>query len=346
MKETPLTADESLALLRENASRLASLTDRLPLSTKGRSETVTLALLGVPSSAGAYGIGLEQAPRALRQAGLTDALRKQGIAVIDTGDTPTVTFRPDPISRTAQNLGQVVEVAGEVARRVANMVADGLMPLVVGGDCTITVGVVAGMLSAGDDVALGYFDGDADLSTPRSTRSGVLDAMGVAHLLGVEGAAEELAAIGPRRPLLPGQRLALIGFEDSELDERDRALLSEHAVHQFPADLVRADATDTAARVLAALSDGGRLVLHFDLDAVDSIDSPLAHFPHFNTGVSLETATGLLAGLCSAPNLGAVVVTEVNPQHDPDGSEVRRLIQSLATALAQAPILTSASGSR
>ena len=79
------------------------------------------------------------------------------------------------------------------------------MPLVVGGDCTITLGVVAGFARHGADVGLLYFDGDADLSTPASTGSGVLDSMVVAHLL-CEGA-PELTGLGPRVPLLAADRL-------------------------------------------------------------------------------------------------------------------------------------------
>jgi hypothetical protein len=72
------------------------------------------------------------------------------------------------------------------------------------------------------------------------------------------------------------------------------------------------------------------------IDAVDSIDSPLAHYPRFNTGVPLPTATEALAVFCHGPALGALVITEVNPLHDPLGTEMSRLVDALVTALTPA----------
>lgn len=45
-----------------------------------------LGLIGVPSSAGAYAPGQEQAPAALREAGLVERLTSAGIEVVDHGD--------------------------------------------------------------------------------------------------------------------------------------------------------------------------------------------------------------------------------------------------------------------
>jgi arginase len=49
---------------------------------------MSVAVIGVPSSAGAFANGQEQAPAALRAAGLIDRLRAGGADVDDTGDSP------------------------------------------------------------------------------------------------------------------------------------------------------------------------------------------------------------------------------------------------------------------
>ena len=143
-----------------------------------------LGLIGVPSSAGAHGPGQEKAPGALRQAGLLGALRETGLTVEDLGDLPVTRFQPDPANRKSQSLSRVVMVARQVADRVATAVDRDLVPLVLGGDCSITLGVVAGLLRRQPDLGLMYFDGDADLTTPDTTHSGIFDSMGVAHLIG------------------------------------------------------------------------------------------------------------------------------------------------------------------
>ena len=105
-------------------------------------------MIGVPSSAGAHHAGQELAPAALRKAGLLDRLEAAGVTVTDSGDLPTTEFQVDHEHRTARNLAAVVRVATEVADAVAAVVGAGGRPLVVGGDCTITLGVVAGLRRA------------------------------------------------------------------------------------------------------------------------------------------------------------------------------------------------------
>jgi arginase len=74
--------------------------------------------------------------------------------------------------------------------------------------------------------------------------------------------------------------------------------------------------------------------LHFDVDAVDSGDLPLANYPHYGTGVSLDAAARALAVAAAAPDLTAIVLTEVNPSHDPDGQQLRRYVDAVGGALA------------
>jgi arginase len=302
---------------------------------------VTFALIGVPTSAGTHGPGQEKAPQALRRAGLVERLRAAGLDVEDHGDLPTTRYQaqvPDPRQR---DLDGVVEVAGRVADRVHAALDRGQRPLVLGGDCTITLGVVAGFARHGDDLGLLYFDGDADLSTPATTSSGILDAMVVAHLLG-EGA-PSLAGIGPRTPLLAPDRLLLFGYDDpGDLGEPQQALLARHAPAAWPATRIRAVPGGPPAAAAAALAElearSGTVLVHFDVDVVDSGDLPLANFPHFGQGLSLADAFACLDAFLASPRLGGLVVTEVNPDHDP-GGQLARLVDGLVAALArQAPI--------
>jgi arginase len=101
-------------------------------------------IIGVPSSAGAHHAGQERAPAALRAAGLLDRLRAAGVAVSDAGDLPVTPFAVDRGHPQARNLGAVVTVARQVAAAVASQLEAGRLPLVAGGDCTITLGVIAG----------------------------------------------------------------------------------------------------------------------------------------------------------------------------------------------------------
>jgi arginase len=295
------------------------------------------AFIGVPTSAGTHGPGQEKAPRALRRAGLLRGLEAAGIEARDEGDLPVAMYQAAAADPRQRNLDAVVEVAGRVADRVQEVLGRGLAPLVVGGDCTITLGVVAGFARHDGDLGLLYFDGDADLSTPATSRSGVLDSMGVAHLLG-EGA-PALARLGPRYPLLAADRLLLFGFDDpDDLGDAQQALLARHAPAAWPASRVREVPGGPRAAAAAALAElearAGTVVVHFDVDAVDSGDLPLANFPHHGQGLALADALACLEVFLASPKLGGLVVTEVNPDHDPDGGQLGRLVDGLVAAIA------------
>jgi arginase len=255
------------------------------------------AFIGVPTSAGTHGPGQEKAPRALRRAGLLRGLEAAGIEARDEGDLPVAMYQAAAADPRQRNLDAVVEVAGRVADRVQEVLGRGLAPLVVGGDCTITLGVVAGFARHDGDLGLLYFDGDADLSTPATSRSGVLDSMGVAHLLG-EGA-PALARLGPRYPLLAADRLLLFGFDDpDDLGDAQQALLARHAPAAWPASRVLEVPGGPRVAAAAALAElearVGTVVVHFDVDAVDSGDLPLANFPHHGQGLALADALACL----------------------------------------------------
>jgi arginase len=292
-----------------------------------------VVVFGVASSAGTHHAGQDQAPAALRAAGLLDRLRADGVTVEDRGDLVHEVFVADVMASTARNLATVVRVARAVADAVTGALAEGALPLVLGGDCTITLGVVAGTQRHDPATGLLYFDGDADLATPATTSSGVLDAMGIAHLLGL--ADTELARLGDAVPTLTDDRLALIGYDETDAETfaaavlRDRPALVRFADHQ-----VRADPAGCASAAVASVAGhASSLVVHFDVDAVDSRDLPLANYPHYGTGISLAAAGEVLGVLCAAPTLAAIVLTEVNPSYDPAGHQLARYVDTVAAAI-------------
>jgi arginase len=289
-------------------------------------------LIGVPTSAGAHHAGQERAPAALRAAGLADRLRAAGLSVADAGDLTGSTFAVDREHPRARNLGAVVKVAHEVAEAVASQVEAGRRPLVLGGDCTITLGVVAGFRRVHRDVGLAYVDGDADLGALSTDASGILDATGISHLLG-QGE-PDLAELGGEPPLLDASRLAIIGCDPREVADDGWSFLAAKSVSYTEGPDLVADPEAAGRKALAALAGSTPMVVHFDVDVVDSGDLPLGNFPHYNSGVRLDDVVRCLRVLLADPSCAALVLTEVNPTYDADGSQLDRYIAGLTSALA------------
>lgn len=301
----------------------------------------TVSVIGVPTSAGAFAPGQEQAPAALRAAGLVEALGGAGLEVDDRGDSELWRWRPDREQPRAQNLGRVVSIVSETADRVAEAAAESEVTLVLGGDCTVGIGTVAGHVDAdqeaeGERVGLVYFDTHADLNVPGSVREGALDWMGMAHMLGVEGAAAELIEAGDRVPLLAPAQVLLFGWGPEQATPFEAEQVRRLELARETVDAVAADPEGAAAGALAALEPNcDRLLAHFDVDVVDFTDTPLSENWGRNEGLPFETALRALRVLLAAPKLAALTITELNPDHTEEGSDAtRRLVAAVAEGLA------------
>ena len=294
-----------------------------------------VGVIGVPTSAGAFAPGQEQAPAALREAGLVALLRDSGLEVSDYGDREVWRWRPDRERPHAQNLGKVVEIVDDTAARVVESILAGEITLVLGGDCTVGIGTVAGHVERSDGVGLIYFDLHADLNIPTSAPPGALDWMGMAHMLGDEGAERELVEVGTKTPLLSPERVVLLAWGPEQARPHERETIDRLGLETIPVDEVRADPAGAAARALESLATrADRALVHFDVDVVDFTDTPLSENPGRNEGIAYEQAAAALEVLLTSPNLAGVTIAELNPDHVEEGAgSIERLARDLAGGL-------------
>jgi arginase len=295
-------------------------------------------VLGVPTSAGAHAPGQERAPAAFRSAGLVERVSANGFDVHDLGDLPPVRWTPDRVHRRAQHADQVTGVAVAVADLIAPALGDREPLLVLGGDCTIEVGVVSGFARRGARVGLVYLDAGPDLNVPSSVRHGFLDWMGMAHMLGLPEATAPLRAIGPTTPLLEPDQVVFVGAIRDELTAWEHDVIQERALSIFWEDEVKASPVDTARAALAAVEGAvDCLLVHFDVDVVDFLDFPAADFPTINAGLTLDEAFACIAEFAGHPKFSALTICEFNPDHvDEEHRLVHRFVHELVECVCPA----------
>jgi arginase len=295
-----------------------------------------LDVIGAPSSAGAYAPGQERAPEALRGAGLLARLGEGGIVVNDRGDVPGFRWRVDRSNLRAMNADAAAGVAHAVADRVAESLAEGAALLVLGGDCTVEVGTVAGASADTEDLGLVYIDFDTDLNTPESVTDGALDWMGVAHLLGLDDTVPVLAGVGPRTPLLRPDQVLL--FANGSSTAFERQIIDQRGIEEVPLAHVAADPAGAAHDVVDGWARPfGRLLVHVDADVLDFLDLPIAEETRRNAGLRFDQLMAALRELVAARNWAALTICEVNPDHgEADGSTLRTFVDGLTDVLSEA----------
>lgn len=296
-----------------------------------------LDIVGAPSSAGAYAPGQERAPQALRAAGLLTLLEERGIAVNDRGDVPGFRWRIDRENPRAMNADAAADIARAVADQVAESLAEGSAILVLGGDCTVELGTVAGATRETPDAGLVYIDYDTDMNTPLSVEDGALDWMGVAHLLGVPDTVPILAGVGPRTPMLRPDQVLL--FANGSSTAFERQTIDELGIEEVPFAHVTADPTGAARGVVNGWARRfERLLIHVDVDVLDFLDFPIAEETRRSRGLRFAQLVAALRELVAAPNWSALTICEINPDHDPDGTSIRTLSEAIADVLAGAAV--------
>lgn len=293
--------------------------------------TRVLSLIGAPSSAGAYAAGQEKAPAAFRSHGLVPALTQTGRRVNDRGDAAGFRWQPDPARPKAMNLNAVRQTATAVANHVAQAMSADEAVLVLGGDCTIELGTVAGALRDEGSVGLVYIDLDVDLNDLEAS-DGALDWTGVAHLLDLPGVAMELSGIGPRRPMLRPADILFFGCNN--ITPGEAKTISMLDLESIALAEVKADPIGAGRRAVAWGARYTRLLIHLDVDVLAFTDFPIAENVRRCEGLSFEQLSAALAPLVAAPNWRALTMTEVNPDHAPNETETfRRLIRMLSETL-------------
>jgi arginase len=176
-----------------------------------------------------------------------------------------------------------------------------------------------------------YFDGDVDLMTPETSGTGILDGMGMAHILGC--GADELARVGERYPLLTDDHIVLYGFDAAEVAQTEADVLRNGHLSTYPAYRIRKRVKKSAARALADLrSKACPVLVHFDVDVINFEDFPAADVPHYN-GLTFREAMTTLRVFLADPCVAGLVLTEFNADRDPDGQLASRLVDGLVHAM-------------
>jgi arginase len=213
----------------------------------------------------------------------------------------------------------------DIAARVRNVRGAGEMPLVVGGDCTLLLGVFQA-LPAG--CGLWFVDGHADFHDGVTSPTGEAADMDLAILTG-HGPAGLLEDDGP---LVDPAAVVLLGHRPSELgaDAGFENARIDPAIHALTAPHVRAGGAGQVGLEAAARLAGRRAWLHLDLDVLDETALPAVSYPQ-PLGLDWDDLAALVAPLAAASNVIGVSVADFNPEHDPDGALAKRVVELIAT---------------
>lgn len=291
-----------------------------------------LVLAGAPTSAAAAAAGVEHGPEALRGQGILDRLRSIGYQVSDIGDLPQQVFQPDPENPRARNLKAVLAMLETLRSRVEQAARTHSFPLILGGDASTLVALVAGLRRQAASLGLVHISRYADLHTPTDTEDGLIGPMTVSHLVG-QGAAE-MVRLWKSPPLV--REPDLVAFGLNETDAIDQERLHDVAIRDFTIARIRSIGARSAAELALdqLRGDSRDFVLHLSWNVFSPEEVP---------GCARGAAGGLSTGeVAEALNFFAahekfagLLVSGYDPALDPEGRGAGVVVELLVTAMAK-----------
>ncbi len=227
-----------------------------------------ISIIGVAMDLGAGTPGVGLGPSALRYAGVLKRLKDIGYDVLDTGDIMIDRNMPpnESISKL-KFLDQVVKVNTDLCNKVAEVMQEGRFPLILGGDHSIAIGTIAGILQHKKNPGIIWFDAHADINTEETSPTGNIHGMPVAVSLGFGH--ESLLAIGGKDKNINPEKIVYIGCRD--VDAGEKKFLKELGITVFTMHEVdkygMPEVIERAINIAGSDTDG--IHVSFDVDSLD-----------------------------------------------------------------------------
>jgi arginase len=229
-----------------------------------------------------------------------------------------------PSAKNAPVVGAGTEM---LANLVEQKIKEGRFPLVLGGDHSIALGSVAGILRVRPQTGIIWVDAHADLNTPTTSESGNMHGMPVGMLM--EGVADDSIYQLPglawlqHIPKLSPESVVYVGLRD--VDVAERQFIQDLQITAFTmTEIDRYGIGEVMEMALEHLMQHDRdrpLHLSFDIDAVDPVLAP-ATGTTVRGGLTFREAHYVAEAVALSGNLASADIVELNPtlSHE-DGAE-------------------------
>ena len=267
--------------------------------------------------------GCAKAPEVLRAAGLYTRLD-----AADAGLVVCPRYVDDAVPGRLRNQDAILDYATRLADRLGALIESGHQPLVLGGDCSLLLGVGLALRRSGR-YGLVHVDGHTDFRHPgNSARCASLAGEDLAAAVGLHW--PDVSLLGGSRHFDPADVVQVGCRDDDEALDEARALLGL----VVPSSQVRgAGVATVAAPILDVVARPGLdgYWLHVDIDVLDDSVMPAVDSPS-PRGLLPEELIALLRAL--APGAVGAHVGIYDPDLDPDGSAAEIVVDCIVESLA------------
>jgi arginase len=290
------------------------------------------AIIEAPSILGLKPTGVDRLPTVLLQHGLADELHARRAGRVE----PKAAYDTarDPATLTLNARG-IAEYSVQLANTVADVVARGEFPILLGGDCSILLGSSLALRRRGR-YGLLFLDGHADFYQPAAT-NGEAASMDLAFATG--RGPELLTNLEGLRPLVRDEDVVAFGFRDAQEQRKyGSQSLSPHILALDLSEVRRLGIERAAQRAVEHLTAPERptrgFFIHLDADVVSDDLMPAVDY-RIPDGLTWDELRTVLEVALDSGRAVGIEITIYNPALDASGASGRELSRTLIKALSR-----------
>lgn len=291
-----------------------------------------VSIFGVPTDVGAAHRGASMGPEALRVARLAEAIARRGVDVRDLGD---VSGPRNPEAAPVdgyRHLQEVIAWNQAVFEMSSQALAEGTMPIMLGGDHCLAIGSIAAVAAharkAGKKLRVLWLDAHADFNTSDVTPSGNIHGMPVACLCGL--GPDVLVNLGAPGPAIRPEEVRQIGIRS--VDREEKRLVKEYALDIYDMRYIdEIGMRRVMEEALEGVDENTHLHVSFDVDMLDPTIAP-GTGTRVPGGVNYREAQLMMEMIADTGRMASLDLVEVNPALDKRNATARlavELVESL-----------------
>ncbi|MCD1296019.1 arginase [Methanocella sp. CWC-04] len=288
-------------------------------------------IVGVPLDLGANRRGIDMGPDALRNDGLLQNIMELGIEVEDMGNVITPPRPIDPPENIKlRYYREVICACKKVRDFVSESIDDDFLPLVIGGDHSISMGTTAALSKHYDRIGMLWIDAHGDFNTEETTISGNIHGMSFATSVG-RGTKNLVGKMGVKTKVVE-EKCVLIGARDLDPLEREELKKSKVTVLTMRGidEVGMCKVMKKALKI--ACEDVDALHVSFDLDVMDPVYAPGVGTP-VQGGITYREAHLAMEMISDCNKLSSLEMVELNPILDKYNITGKLAIDLITSAL-------------
>ena len=283
-----------------------------------------IGILGIPFNGDGTRPEMENPAAAFRDAGLTRLTIRSSDALLDYGDLliPFFDGHRDPSTKIL-NLNAWKKISRNTAKNLLSIQEEADFVIILGGDCSILLGIFGAFRLADKRVGMVFLDGHTDYRDPSSSSSGEPADLELAILTG-KGPIELTGMFG-LPPLLQPADVVVYGYREPDL-------IAESNILHYDQHVFRETGVDSLAiQALSLLDHVDRLWFHLDVDVLDPTLMPV-FFPEPD-GLSIDETLAFLTTSIRSKRFMGMSVSCYHPNLDTNLEAASRIVGMLSSAL-------------